>query len=361
MSADDFCTKVIEEVNKVRLNPKTYSNKIKGYLPYFKGNILSLPQQPGVVTNEGPEVYKEAAEYLLSLPKLQPLTIDSNLCSIAQNICDELSKYDEFEQMDNVDRESIINQYGTYEGNFGESSDFGSLTPELVVLNLLVDDGNPNRNNRKMLFKENFRKIGCGNAPHNKFENVTVIIYTTNFIPNSELKLKNNNKTNLSYTKHGTSSGKYTKIEEDYPPEYVKEIKTEQDVYISGIPYRYVKNVDPNKDLITDSAKYGFPVNIKPGCKNTTNKFVEEKIISGSKSINPQEHYYNNNQNREYENIKEENNKTTGEEFPDMLGVSKIEQSEKIVYEGGKKIKLIKTIKYMDNGEIKTEIHKAQI
>lgn len=34
------------------------------------------------------------------------------------------------------------------------SSDFGSLTPEFVVMNLIVDDGNKSRNNRKMMFDE---------------------------------------------------------------------------------------------------------------------------------------------------------------------------------------------------------------
>ena len=39
----------------------------------------------------------------------------------------------------------------------------------------------------------------------------------------------------------------------------------------------------------------------------------------------------------------------------------KVEQSEKIVNEGGQKVKLIKSVKYMENGEIKTEITKSKI
>ena len=44
-----------------------------------------------------------------------------------------------------------------------------------------------------------------------------------------------------------------------------------------------------------------------------------------------------------------------------MKGVTKIEQSEKIINEGGKQIKLTKIVKYMENGEIKTEIPKSKI
>jgi|GEM_PF-5525778 len=35
--------------------------------------------------------------------------------------------------------------------------------------------------------------------------------------------------------------------------------------------------------------------------------------------------------------------------------------SEKIINEGGKQIKLTKLVKYMENGEIKTEITKSKI
>ena len=47
--------------------------------------------------------------------------------------------------------------------------------------------------------------------------------------------------------------------------------------------------------------------------------------------------------------------------FPDMIGVTKVEQSERIITEGRKQLKLTKLVKYMENGEIKTEITKSKI
>ena len=294
MLGPGFAQKVIEEVNKIRLNPKTYSNKIRGYLSCFKGNVLRIPKQPGLMTNEGPSAYKEAAEYLLSLPKLQPLTADSALTSAAQEMAEELGQCQEFEQMDTIDRDSIINKYGSYEGYFGESTDFGSLSPEMVVVNLLVDDGNKSRSNRNMLFKESYRKIGCGSVPHDKFKSVTVIMYSTNFHAGTgnKVKLVKNNKTTLGYGQGGegagssSGSGYYTKIEEREGPENTKDIRTEKDIDLSGIPYRYVNNVDPNKDLITDTAKYDGPLNIKKA-GNATATFKEEDFQQGTRGENP--------------------------------------------------------------------------
>ena len=59
----------------------------------------------------------------------------------------------------------------------------------------------------------------------------------------------------------------------------------------------------------------------------------------------------------QYQKHKEESDPN----FPDMSGVMKVEQSEKIVNEGGKRVKLTKLVKYMENGEIKTEITKTKL
>ena len=112
MLGPGFAQKVVDEVNKIRLNPKTYSNKIRGYLSCFQGNVLRIPKQPGLMTKEGPAAYREAADFLLSLPKLQPLTLDPALNSAAQEMASELSHFEEFEQMNSINREAILEKYG---------------------------------------------------------------------------------------------------------------------------------------------------------------------------------------------------------------------------------------------------------
>ena len=277
MLGPGFAQKVVEEVNKIRLNPKTYSNKIRGYLSCFQGNVLRIPKQPGLMTTEGPAAYREAADFLLSLPKLQPLKPDSALNSAAQEMATELGHYQEFEQMDSIDREGILNKYGQYEGLFGESTDFGSLSPEMVVVNLLVDDGNQSRSNRKMLFKESYRKIGCGCVPHNRYKSVTVIMYATNFIPGAgKVKLVKNNKTTLGYgsgtgPESGSDAGFYGKREEREEPRYNQDYRMEQDV---------------KKDIMTDTAKFDEPLNINQA-GNASQNFKEEEYQQGTRAENP--------------------------------------------------------------------------
>ena len=64
---------------------------------------------------------------------------------------------------------------------------------------------------------------------------------------------------------------------------------------------------------------------------------------------------------REERNYGQESMQNNDQAFPDMKGVTKVEQSEKIITEGGRQLKLTKLVKYMENGEIKTEITKSKL
>ena len=47
---------------------------------------------------------------------------------------------------------------------------------EMIVMNLIVDDGDERRRNRNMMFDSNFNQIGVGICSHDKFKSITVII-----------------------------------------------------------------------------------------------------------------------------------------------------------------------------------------
>ena len=81
----------------------------------------------------------------------------------------------------------------------------------------------------------------------------------------------------------------------------------------------------------------------------------EERIYGQQQPKFQEEKIYGQQQQPKYQEEREDPN------FPDMTGVAKVEQSEKIINEGGKKVKIIKLVKYMENGEIKTEISKVKI
>ena len=56
-----------------------------------------------------------------------------------------------------------------------ECIEFGSNTASDIVNSLIIDDGNEERSNRKVIFSKNMTFVGVGCAPHPEFGIVTVL------------------------------------------------------------------------------------------------------------------------------------------------------------------------------------------
>ena len=69
----------------------------------------------------------------------------------------------------------------TFKGGLNRLFEFGSETPELVVINLIVSDGDPSRTQRTILLNPNARIIGLENGEHNLYRHCTALIITNMF------------------------------------------------------------------------------------------------------------------------------------------------------------------------------------
>lgn len=292
-----FPSQIIDEINRIRLNPKNYARKLLNYTQYIQDNILRLPQyKNGIVTNEGAVAFQEAATYLNTVPKLTSLIFDDTLSAAAETLADEMTYHKDLVSIDKINRKQIIAEYGKFEGDYGQSIDFGSQTPELVVMNLIVDDGDPQRRNRLMLFNDKFTKIGCASCRHPSFRTCTVLLFATKFIRSITAP---KGKKNIVHLKHKPKDDE----EED------------------------------NNDY---QQNYYYPEHQ-----------MQMKINEGKFNKN------NNNELRNYD-----------EHIDEMYlpkGVSKIDKKERIIIEDGKRLKIIKIVTYMDNGEINTQLFKTQM
>ena len=203
----------------------------------------------------------------------------------------------------------IIKRYGVSEGNIGISIDFGNDNVEMLIINLIIDDGRKDRKNRKMMFDENYNKIGCSSKISKFHKNVTVILYAINFINKKSLNNYNLNN-NYDYNRND----KINFINEN------------------------VVGLDPKIDLFTDSAKRDY---------NNYNFKRNNYYETGSDCYNydyPAGNIYKINKND-----------------PDMKNVKKVEKNERFIYENGKRVKIVSIKKYMDNGEINTTIEKFNL
>ena len=352
----NVCDQIISEINFIRSNPKAYANKLTNYASKFQGNILKLPNMKnGIVTTEGPTPYYEAASFLKSLPKLKLLKGSDALCEAAQDLANQMSQLMDFAAMSSIDRQEIINKYGSYSGSFGQSTDFGSLYPEMIVMNLIVDDGDTQRRNRNMMFDDNYNKIGVGIQKHDKFKSVTVIMYATEFQSNAS------NTNQFKYSTQREIDG-YDPLSKDAG--YRKDLNTDTAKYdyngdvivvkthfkdVPNVNYKFDGGIDERKDLITDTAKYGFDDEVYDNPVNIQSEYHKVEVVEGNTLKSTNKTNYNKNVNNTYD---DSNN---------MVGVEKIQKNEKIVTIGGKKKKITKITKFMETGEVNTELIKEDI
>jgi len=179
--SSSFYNSLVKEINLVRKSPPSYADKVLGYKKYFKGNILKLPNsKAGVQTEEGFAAYENAAKFLKNAKPIEDMVPSKALSRIANDYLEKIKNCDP-DKIGEIDIDLIIKKYGSFTGTFNNVMDFGSASPELVVISLLVSDGDETRSNREFIFNPELKKVGIASGAHQTYGNCTIIISCTNF------------------------------------------------------------------------------------------------------------------------------------------------------------------------------------
>ena len=223
----DFNKQLFEEINSVRLNPSSYVDKVLKYKDYFEGNILKIPGiDAGIKTQEGAAAYEEAANFLKSAQSTEALTASKGLFQIANDYLSQIQNI-EVEKIDTIDINAILDKYGSFQGEFAQSMEYGSTTPEQIVISLLVSDGDSTRGYRDTLFKSSLKKIGIATGKHNVYQNVAVLLFCTEYKNNddsSDVETFTDNKS----TTDNSNTQPLTTLSEMISPEYQKQKEEEE-------------------------------------------------------------------------------------------------------------------------------------
>lgn len=305
-NTEEFRNKVIDEINFVRKDPQSYANKIRKYTTYFKGKILKVPELTPIITSEGSKAFEEAAKVLDNLDSLNELKYSPGLTHTAHDALKEIQKFDDVDKMGDLNIDSFISKYGEVQGVFAQACDFGSPIPEMVVINLLVDDGDPNRGNRENIISPTFRLIGVSTGSHNVYNSCTVVMFAKHFYAKGEKPSKD------------SDDEEEEKRAVERKKEEINEISSKLNV---------VRRTSLNKkevDVVSEKLE-----------KTAISKILNKPLESSQAADE--------------------------EDFDLPAGCVKLEKQEKIVTENGVKKKIVKLTKHMENGTIETEIFKEKI
>jgi len=161
-------------------------------------NILSEPNKIQIQMVEGDNVFKEAIQFLKSLPSLSPLIWDENLCKSAQEHVNDIGPKGLllYQSSDGTEPEDRISKYGNYTESLGENIDFGPNDAMGVIISLTLDDGEEQRPHRENLFKEDYHKVGIACGPHETEFQMCVMDFAFDFQP-----LNNRGNININMNK----------------------------------------------------------------------------------------------------------------------------------------------------------------
>jgi uncharacterized protein YkwD len=167
---------VLEELNQARRDPPGYAFRLEDLEAAFVGKDIKLGERSFLVTQEGVSAVKEAVDVLKRTPPRSVLKWDPCLsASAAEHVKDAGPKgligHDSSRGEHFPDR---ILRYVDYK-QAGENISYGAASPDMVVQQLLIDDGVPDRGHRRNMLDPGFNAAGAACGSHAKFGTMCVI------------------------------------------------------------------------------------------------------------------------------------------------------------------------------------------
>ena len=171
--------------NQLRKNPESFIDKLKESLKHFREKIYHKPGEDPIQTYEGPDAIKDAIEFLQSQKPVRELKYDKNISLACKDHVYDIGVkgLTTHEGSDGKNISDRIEKYCEWEGAAAENLDFGFKKAENIILNLLIDDGVKERNQRMNLFNPDFKYIGIGAGSHRDYGICVVIGYAMDVRP----------------------------------------------------------------------------------------------------------------------------------------------------------------------------------
>jgi uncharacterized protein YkwD len=170
---------VVKEINKIRRFPREYAKYLRALGNRFEGTLWRLRDHVPIRTQEGRDAVLEAAEFLENVdPVMQLIQYDETLHKAA---FDHVADQGPTGQTGHVGADGSkfsqrIERYGTWRVQCAEVINYGRETPRMAVIQLVIDDGVPDRGHRKALFNPELKVAGAAIGPHDsEYETMVVV------------------------------------------------------------------------------------------------------------------------------------------------------------------------------------------
>ncbi|GFO67144.1 serine protease [Geomonas limicola] len=181
---EEMARQMLAETNLARREPLRYVGYIKELRRHFVGRGYLVPGSPAlVVTTEGVAALDEAIRFLEKQKPLPPLSWSPGMAQAAADLVRDQGPTGEIGHTGNRsgDMRERIERHGTWRGRIAENIGYGPDTARQMVMQLIIDDGVPERGHRKNIFTSAFKEAGAACGVHAVYRNMCVMEFAAGF------------------------------------------------------------------------------------------------------------------------------------------------------------------------------------
>jgi uncharacterized protein YkwD len=174
---------ILAEINRVRTKPVRLVTQLEEYRSHFQGKELRAPGEVTLLTKEGAAAVDEAINFLKNAPALPAVRLSAGMSRAAADHVNDLGPRGAVGHYgrDGSSPSDRLSRYGAWKKSIGENISFGEQVARRVVMQLLIDDGVPDRGHRKNFFKAEFRVVGIACGKHTIYRQVCVIDFADDY------------------------------------------------------------------------------------------------------------------------------------------------------------------------------------
>lgn len=178
---------VVDEINQARSNPQKFVAYLEEYKKAMKGNVLHLPNRPGIMMIEGVAALDDAITELKKLSKFETLAVSKGLFRTANIQLTDLQEDSTLSHRgkDGSDLGKRLLKFGFAGLDTAENICYKESAAREVVMTMILDDGLKKRPHRKNIFSSKFKHIGVSCGLNNKKEAICVAVFADSFKENS--------------------------------------------------------------------------------------------------------------------------------------------------------------------------------
>ena len=180
---------IVLEMNKVRTNPRKFTELyIQPRLKYYNGRNFSVPGQITIVTREGAAAVNSCITALNRAASVGILSPEKGLSLAAKDHVNDQAKTGQtgHNGSNKSTPETRMKNFGSFAApwTLGENIAYGPSTGRDIIVELLIDDGVPNRGHRANIMNKDFTQTGVGFGTHAQYGTSCTITYANGYTSN---------------------------------------------------------------------------------------------------------------------------------------------------------------------------------